>query len=156
MEESVFPLMGGCLCGSVRYTLLGPVKSVEHCHCSMCRRVHGAFFLSAALVDSDRLLVAQGADNITTFVSSEGVCRQFCPTCGCQLFTLLDDAPDFIYFTAATLDGGKHPGHPRDMECHIYVGSKVEWETIADGLPQFETEAEGIGIAAQLARDNVT
>ena len=155
MGENVFPLMGGCLCGAVRYTLLGPVKSVEHCHCSMCRRVHGAFFLSAALVDSDRLRVEQGADNLTTFVSSEGFCRQFCRTCGCPLFMLQDDAPKITYFAAATLDGGKHPGHPRDMECHIYVGSKVEWETIADDLPQFEAEAEGIGIVAPSARDKL-
>jgi hypothetical protein len=155
MAESSFPLMGGCLCGSVRYALLGAVKSVEHCHCSMCRTVHGAFFLSGALVDKDRLRIEQGADNLTTFVSSEGIRRQFCRTCGCPLFIFLDDTPDVVYFTAATLDGGKHPGHPRDMECHIYVGSKVEWERIADDLPQFETEAEGIGIVAPFARDNV-
>ena len=155
MAESSFPLMGGCLCGSVRYALLGAAKSVEHCHCSMCRRVHGAFFLSGALVDRDRLRIEQGADNLTTFVSSEGFRRQFCRTCGCPLFMLQDDTPDITYFAAATLDGGKHPGHPRDMECHIHVGSKAEWETIADDLPQFDTEAEGIGILAPFARDIV-
>ncbi len=39
-----------------------------------------------------------------------------------------------------TLDGGVHPDHPEDKESHVYVGSKARWETISDGLPQFETE----------------
>ncbi len=152
MGDNSFPMSGGCLCGAVRYVLLGAVRSVEHCHCSMCRRVHGAFFLSAALVDSDRLRIERGADKLTTFVSSEGLRRQFCRTCGCPLFLLQVDAPDVMYFAAATLDGGKHPGHPKDMECHIYVGSKAQWEVIADDLPKFDVEAEGMGIIAPIVR----
>ncbi len=155
MKETTFPIEGGCLCGSVRYSLLGAVKSVEHCHCSMCRRVHGAFFASDALVDREQLRVEQGADNLTSFESSEGLHRQFCRTCGCPLFMLQDDTPDLVYFAAATLDGGRHPGHPREMEAHIYVSSKAEWEAIADDLPQFEGEAEGIGIVAPFVRDRL-
>lgn len=49
MAESTFPLMGGCLCGSVPYIVPGPAESVEHCLCSMCRRVHGVSFLFAAV-----------------------------------------------------------------------------------------------------------
>ncbi len=29
MEESTFPMMGGCLSGSVRYALLGPLSGVS-------------------------------------------------------------------------------------------------------------------------------
>lgn len=71
------------------------------------------------------------------------------------MFMLQEDTPEATYFAVATLDGGKHPGHPPEMECHIYVGSRTEWETITDDLPKYETEAEGIGIVAPAARDNV-
>jgi hypothetical protein len=36
------------------------------------------------------------------------------------------------------LDGGKHPGHPADKECHTYVGMKAEWDRFADDLPKYE------------------
>jgi len=32
---------GGCLCGAVRYEVLGPLRDVVLCHCSHCRRTHG-------------------------------------------------------------------------------------------------------------------
>ena len=32
---------GGCLCGEVRYRIVGPVRDVIVCHCSVCRRAHG-------------------------------------------------------------------------------------------------------------------
>ncbi|MEM9775142.1 MAG: hypothetical protein AAF902_11220 [Chloroflexota bacterium] len=44
---------GGCLCGAVRYKITGPAKSVEHCHCSHCRKAHGALYASGALYNSD-------------------------------------------------------------------------------------------------------
>jgi hypothetical protein len=44
-----------------------------------------------------------------------------------------------MYVTPGSLDDGAHPGHPSEKESHIYVRSKVSWETIADGLPQYET-----------------
>jgi hypothetical protein len=43
----------------------------------------------------------------------------------------------YALLASATLDGGKHPGHPADKECHTHVGSKAEWERICDGLPQY-------------------
>ena len=43
-----------------------------------------------------------------------------------------------MYFSPATIDGGLHPGHPPDKESHIYVGSKAEWERLADDLPKYE------------------
>ena len=44
--------LGACLCGTVRYELDGPFTAMMHCHCSMCRKQHGApfaTFVAAAL-----------------------------------------------------------------------------------------------------------
>jgi len=37
-------LQGGCLCGGIRYEISGPLTEAGNCHCSMCRRFHGAAF----------------------------------------------------------------------------------------------------------------
>jgi len=35
---------GSCLCGSVKFTVGGEISSMSHCHCSMCRKLHGSQF----------------------------------------------------------------------------------------------------------------
>ncbi len=35
-------IAGGCLCGTVRFRVRTPTLFCAHCHCSMCRRNHGA------------------------------------------------------------------------------------------------------------------
>lgn len=35
-------ITGHCECGAVRYSARGPITDFSHCHCSMCRRLHGA------------------------------------------------------------------------------------------------------------------
>ena len=35
---------GSCLCGGVRYETTAPLQGASHCHCSMCRKAHGAAF----------------------------------------------------------------------------------------------------------------
>jgi len=40
-------LRGSCLCGGVRYEIAGPLSGALNCHCSMCRKAHGAAFRTA-------------------------------------------------------------------------------------------------------------
>ena len=35
---------GSCLCGTVRWAIEEPFEEMSHCHCSMCRKVHGTPF----------------------------------------------------------------------------------------------------------------
>jgi hypothetical protein len=131
------PLTGGCQCGKVRYEVRAPVSDLYHCHCSMCRKVHGAAFASLAIAPKEAVVFTKGADNLTRFDSSHGVSRFFCKTCGCQLTIDVADEPDIRWFTAATLDGGVHPG-AADKERHIFVGSKLPWLHLDNVLPRSE------------------
>ncbi len=134
---TLFPVGGGCLCGAVQFTLLAPVRSVQHCHCSLCRRATGHFFASGAVVRRDDLNI-DGSENLTTYFTSPSFGRQFCRTCGCHLFSTEHGDQEFMYLSPATLDGGVHPGHPPEKESHTYVASKAEWDRIPDGIAQFD------------------
>ena len=37
---------GRCECGRVQYQVDGEINDFSHCHCSQCRRLHGAAFAS--------------------------------------------------------------------------------------------------------------
>ncbi len=41
---------GGCQCGTLRYAADGEVSDLSHCHCSMCRKLHGAAYVTFAAV----------------------------------------------------------------------------------------------------------
>ncbi len=135
MSEFV-PITGRCQCGAVEYRVDAPAIELYHCHCSICRRVHGALFATYATVPRDKLVVFKGAENLSTYGSSSVVRRHFCRTCGCHLILDDDRWPERRWYTPGTCDG--HPGHPPGSEKHIFVGSKVPWYRIADGLPEHE------------------
>lgn len=130
------PVEGRCQCGAVRYRVAAPAEAMYHCHCTMCRRLHGTVFATYAIVGREHLTVLQGADALETFKSSDAVHRRRCRHCGCQILIDVDTKPGTIWYTPGTLDG--HPGHPKALEKHIFVASKVPWYEIADDLPRFD------------------
>ncbi len=134
MAES--SLTGGCHCGAIRYTVGAPATDTHHCHCGICRKVQGALFVTLSTFPRDKFLFEKGANNLSTYDSSEKVHRNFCKSCGCHVTIDVDEAPDIVLITTGTLDGGKDPGHPRETLRHAYVDSKVPWYVIGDDLPQ--------------------
>jgi len=127
-------LLGGCLCGSVRYQISGALGLAEHCHCSMCRKAHGAAFSSNALVASSNLTIVAGAELVSQFESSPNRRKCFCSKCGSQLFIRRLNKPEYMVVTLGTIDGetGVRP------ERHVFAGSRASWFSITDGLPQYK------------------
>ncbi len=83
MVEEVKEYMGGCFCGSIRYRATGQLGGVSHCHCSMCRRVCGAPFVT--WVSFNRANFSFTCGTPTRFKSSDKVERSFCNRCGTAL-----------------------------------------------------------------------
>jgi hypothetical protein len=40
-------IRGTCLCSAIGWAAEGPFELMAHCHCSMCRKAHGASFATA-------------------------------------------------------------------------------------------------------------
>lgn len=124
---------GSCLCGAVRYAIDGPLGPIDHCHCSMCRRSHGAPFATFGRIRRSDLRIISGADCVAGYASSEAVIRSFCARCGSRLFFRHAGLPDHEFVAIPTLDA--EPA--RKPEAHIFVGSKASWHPITDDLPQY-------------------
>jgi len=126
-------LHGSCLCGAVRYEVSGAVHDVHHCHCSICRKSHGAGFSTFARLDVAGFRWAAGEDRLTAYRSSPPLERTFCATCGGRLTIRFDGMPEAVWVSLGSLDGdpGVRPGS------HMFVASKAQWDEISDELPQF-------------------
>ena len=131
-------LTGGCQCGAVRYRVKGPVEDIYHCHCAMCRRLQGALFGTYASYREENFELTTPEADLATYDSSPGTHRLFCKACGCNIFGRADGMPGQVYVSVATLDGGAAPEGYREKLHHIFVGSKVPWYPLRDGLPQRE------------------
>ena len=118
----------------MRYEVTGRPTGALHCHCSMCRKAHGAAFRSRAAVPAANFRWVQGEALLSGYRSSPGTTRTFCRVCGSNLISVFDDRPEVLGLALGTLDDdpGIRPG------LHIFVGSKAPWYEIADDLPQYE------------------
>ena len=77
-------LTGGCQCGDVRYRIEGGLEDPHLCHCRMCQKAAGNYFLPLAFAAGDALSLTRGEP--AWFHSSAPVRRGFCSGCGTPLF----------------------------------------------------------------------
>lgn len=128
-------LDGSCLCGQITYRIDGPLTGVLNCHCSMCRKAHGAAFRTRAAVKAGDFIFLSGEELMTYYESSPGERRGFCSVCGSNIITKFDENLQWLGFALGTLDNDPEV----KPEFHVFVGSKAPWHDITDELPQWDT-----------------
>ena len=131
-------MKGTCLCGAVRYEVMGTPTAFDLCHCSRCRESSGSAFLGELVFEAAQFEWISGASVVKTYeapvrVKPPGYRRTFGGVCGGPLPTV---DRGVIRIPAGTLDDdpGLRP------QRHIFVDFKAAWFTITDGLPRFATK----------------
>ena len=125
-------ISGGCLCGKVRYEIIGPLFDSTHCHCSMCRRQHGAVFATYADFHADNFKWTSGEDLVRIYETPSGEGWCFCSECGSSLAGSMKGRVNSITLGTVEGDPGVRP------ESHIFVGSRASWHEINDNLTQYD------------------
>jgi hypothetical protein len=123
---------GACLCGAVRFTITGPAKWVAYCHCTMCRRAHGAGAVAWAGFAKTQVVIGERATDPTLarYQSSATAHREFCSRCGSPLFFLGERWPDERHVALAAI---KEP-HDLVPRAHAYFDDRASWVHVDDGL----------------------
>lgn len=125
-------LVGGCLCGAVRFHIEGAPKWVGTCHCSKCRRAHGAGSVSWVGVESGRFRLDEGRDALGTFESSPGATRNFCTRCGSPMLFHSTRWHGEMHIALGSLD----PGHGLAPTVNAFFDDRAPWVHVEDGLPR--------------------
>lgn len=123
---------GGCYCGNVRYRVRGPAKFVAHDHCSICRRIAGAAFVTWCGFLEAQFELIEGGAYLTTYASTPAATRQFCSRCGSHLLFRSSRWPGEVHVTLSTVDDptGLTP------RAHVFTSDRVPWHDILDDLPR--------------------
>ena len=134
MQDRVFE--GGCLCGSVRYRVIGSPRSSSLCFCRSCRLASGSPSVAWLVVDVSQFELLSG--QIARFQSSPHVTRGFCPKCGTPLTYEHADDSNAIELTTATLDDPN--ALPPTKE--IWHSQRVTWAPSNPTIQHFPEESE--------------
>lgn len=121
------PLTGQCLCGSITYECDAEPESMTYCHCDTCRRVTGSAFNIGVGVPRSKLRVH---GPIQSYTHTNGVERQFCPTCGSPLFTIGNRS---VWIRAGSLDNAESLKPTRE----IWKEMEMPWAHIPEGIDSF-------------------
>nr|WP_258571238.1 GFA family protein [Flavimaribacter sediminis] len=127
---------GGCQCGAVRYSVDGELSDPHICHCRMCQKAAGNYFMPLAGAKREQFHVTRGA--ISWFRSSEPVRRGFCNRCGTPLiFDAL--ASDHYSVTLGSLD---QPDLVAPLQ-QFGTEAQMPWFKDLAGLEAHETGTDG-------------
>lgn len=128
---------GSCLCGGVTFSVSGFSPQAANCHCSMCRKFHGAAF--ATLVEVKGLAWHSGEHLLQHFSASNGTVRTFCQGCGSSIgFRGKGVALQDMELAVALFD----EDIPIKVDAQIYTRYKANWCVLEQDIPAF---AEGRG-----------
>ena len=125
--------IGSCLCGEIRYEINGEISGILNCHCSDCRKSHGAAFRTRGAVRSQDFTFLSGEDLLTRYEHKPGEYRSFCRKCGSNIATFFADPSSSIGLALGTLD----TPFTGEAKFHVFTSDKAPWYVITDDLPQF-------------------
>jgi hypothetical protein len=123
-------LSGRCLCGAVHYRVADAFRYALNCHCSNCRRATGSAFKPFAGIEREKFSLVANGDALLIY-GDDAAHDARCRTCGSLLYSLVREGT-FVHVTLGTLDDAPS----LTPTAHIFVGSKAQWDTISDALPQ--------------------
>jgi hypothetical protein len=119
---------GGCQCGAVRFRVEGALGDASVCHCRMCQKANGSFYMPLVSVRHAKLTWTRGAPK--KFASSNFALRGFCAECGTPLTY---EAPDGVALTIGAFD------KPEEIAPAMQWGVEAKMP-YADGIPDLPGE----------------
>ncbi|WP_067047652.1 GFA family protein [Moritella sp. JT01] len=123
---------GSCLCGSVLFSVESFSDKAANCHCSMCRKFHGAAYGTLVTVKGLKWLL--GEELLKEYVAENGTTRTFCLNCGSSLgFRCKGEPSERIELAISTFDADI----PVKIDARIYTGNKANWCELDPNLPTF-------------------
>jgi hypothetical protein len=127
-------MLGGCLCGAVRYEISEDAIFSGKCYCEDCRKTSGTGHSSVVAVPEAGFSIS-GA--LTEYKKNGGsgqlMTRRFCPTCGSRVTASADVMPGVVMVVASTLD------EPElfKSQMSVFASRAPSWDRPPEGSPVF-------------------
>lgn len=138
------PANGKCLCGDIELTLALPSKWVAHCHCTQCRRAHGAAFVTWVGMPEGDVAIHDPQARLRWYASTPGIAeRGFCSRCGSTMLFRSSRWPGELHVALGNVDDAID----RAPQAHAFWDSHVAWAAVDpdDGLKRMPDPSTSSG-----------
>jgi hypothetical protein len=128
-------LVGGCLCGSLRYSASGEPTATSICHCTDCQKQTGSAFLEVVVVPKTAFSISgQSQQYSNAGESGRKLARVFCPRCASTVMLDVELYPDSALIMAGTLDDASWFRPTVSLFCD----SAQPWITMPEDVQKFD------------------
>jgi hypothetical protein len=136
MTDDLPTLIGGCLCGAIRYRISGAPLFVSQCCCKDCQKATGTGHTTIFGIDRTQMEMTGEPKTYTNVGDTGGrVTRHFCGVCAGRLYTTGDLPGDDVRIVqAGSLDD---PNQVRPQSV-IYVKDAPVWDFFDPDLPKHQ------------------
>jgi hypothetical protein len=124
-------IVGGCLCGALRYEADGEPKASGHCYCSDCRKASGSGFIPFMAFNADAVRLTGKTVVFETRAANGNIAtRNFCPICHSLVLGGAIGKDDTYNIYAGSLDDPLlfHP------TIAVFTRGRPEWAVIPPSL----------------------
>ena len=127
-------IVGGCLCGQVRYSGTADPMFTGVCHCKDCQKETGAAFNIVVAVPQAALTI-QGSPKTYAHKGDSGkeVVAKFCANCGSTILSEPEVLPGVSIVRAGTLDDTSW----LKPTMEIFCDSAQPWVELGGGMQRF-------------------
>lgn len=135
------PLVGGCVCGLVRFAATSSPLRITVCHCLWCQRRTGSAFGVEVVFAAEALALSGDALGTRLHRSDESgrwIEQRFCTACGANAGLRLEAVPEVSSVPAGAFD------EPAALEGfavpvrHVFTRSARPWSIIPPEAERFE------------------
>ncbi len=127
-------ISGSCLCGAINFSANLPSKWCAHCHCSLCRKAHGAGYVTWVGFEQERVSFTRGEDHLTWYESTPGAQRGFCRQCGSSLFFRSKQWAGELHIALGCIDDAID----RQPQANVFFDKHVAWMPVDETLKQLD------------------
>lgn len=128
---------GGCLCGSVRYTVNSKPLVTRECWCSLCQTLaSGNATINVAFPAKAITITGELKDYSSIADSGDTMHRRFCPNCGVHMFSEADEKPEMIVVRAGTFDDVEQV----EIGGVIWTSEAPSWAYLNPQVPHFKKQ----------------
>jgi hypothetical protein len=131
-------ITGSCLCGGIKYEVEEMPGRIYNCHCSQCRKSHGAAFATQALAIGKTLRILEGEELLKEYTGHGGV-RAFCSNCGSRLMNYAPDKSLYFSIALSSVDSD----HALKPVAHAFIDSKASWHEPSNDIPSYPGLPDG-------------
>ncbi|EQC47143.1 GFA family protein [Bacteriovorax sp. Seq25_V] len=126
---------GSCLCGVVKFEVVGELESFFLCHCKYCQKDTGSAHAANIFTSKATLTWLNGEDKVKTFnLPNTRHVKNFCSNCSSALPVKVSDS-NMIVIPAGSLDTNVSIV----PSAHIFTASRAGWDKDLEQVCEFES-----------------